>query len=183
MIIQMISLKNQKKKLRKELTAEKKKFSIDEKRDFSEAIWCSLELIPDFQKSEVVLLYYSLPDEVYTHQFIEKWSDKKTILLPVVVQEQLVLRPYDKSKLVSGVFGIQEPVGVDFTDWDTIDLIIVPALGYDRQGNRIGRGGGYYDRLLPQLKATKIGVCFPFQLVDKVPTEEFDSKVDRVIYR
>ena len=83
----------------------------------------------------------------------------------------------DKEKLLNDV------LFVDFTDWDTIDLIIVPALGYDRQGNRIGRGGGYYDRLLPQLKATKIGVCFPFQLVDKVPTEEFDSKVDRVIYR
>ena len=80
-----------------------------------------------------------------------------------MVQEQLVLRPYDKSKLVSGVFGIQEPVGVDFTDWDAIDLIIVPALGYDRQGNRIGRG-----RILRSFtsstKSTKIGVCFPFSI-------------------
>lgn len=171
-----------KKRLREQIALEKKKYSQEEKRALSEPIWERIEQLTSFQESKTILLYYSLPDEVYTHQFIEKWSTSKQILLPVVQGDSLVLRKYQKNHLVSGVFNIQEPIGEDFMQWDAIDLAIVPALAYDEKGNRLGRGGGYYDRILPQLKGLKVGVCFPFQVVDEIPTEYFDYSVDLVVF-
>lgn len=172
----------QKKRLRKQISAEKKKYSKEEKLKLSKVIWNRIELFPSFQKSQTLLVYHSLPDEVDTHEFIEKWSNQKQILLPVVKGDRLVLRSYDKRNLASGVFGIQEPTGENFTDWDKIDFIIVPAVAYDKRGNRLGRGGGYYDRLLPQLKGLKVGVCFPFQHVEQLPVEDFDIQVDLVVF-
>ncbi len=172
----------QKKKLRELISLEKKKYSIEEKKDLSKPIWESIEQLNSFQESKIVLLYYSLPDEVYTHQFIKKWSGQKQILLPVVKGNSLVLRMYQKGCFTSGVFDILEPTGADFLEWDKIDFTIVPALAYDRKGNRLGRGGGYYDRILPQITGVKVGVCFPFQIIDEIPTEDFDYSVDLVIF-
>ena len=64
---------------------------------------------------------------------------------------------------------------------DDIDLIVVPGVAFDRERNRLGRGKGYYDRLLSQLKASAIGICFDFQLKGQIPTEPFDRKMDLVI--
>ncbi|MDE6243728.1 MAG: 5-formyltetrahydrofolate cyclo-ligase, partial [Muribaculaceae bacterium] len=62
-----------------------------------------------------------------------------------------------------------------------MELIVVPAVAYDRRGNRLGRGKGYYDRLLATTKASKIGVAYEFQVVDDIPAESHDVPVDIVI--
>ena len=64
---------------------------------------------------------------------------------------------------------------------DDIDMIVVPGIAFDRNRNRLGRGKGYYDRLLSDLKASAVGLCFDFQLKDQIPVEPFDKKVDLVI--
>lgn len=129
------------------------------------------------------MLYHSLKDEVDTHAFIRKWSREKCILLPVVVGDDLELRLYTGPEdLTVGAYGIEEPTGARFTDYAAIDLIVVPGVAFDRDGNRLGRGKGYYDRLLPRIpSAYKIGICFPFQLVDEVPAEPFDIRMDEII--
>ncbi len=142
----------------------------------------SLEQLADFKEASVLLLYYSLPDEVHTHRFVEKWRKWKTIILPVVVGDELELCYYTGlHDLTIGAYGIQEPTGELFTDYDAIDLVIVPGVGFDLKGNRLGRGKGYYDKLLPRIAATKVGVCFPFQLVEEVPAEPFDIAMDCVV--
>lgn len=79
-------------------------------------------------------------------------------------------------------YGIEEPVGEAFTDYTSIDLIIVPGVAFDCKGNRLGRGKGFYDRLLPQISsAYKVGICFPYQLVKEVPAEVFDIRMDEII--
>lgn len=129
------------------------------------------------------MLYHSLKDEVDTHAFIRKWSREKRILLPVVVGDDLELRLYTGPEdLTVGAYGIEEPTGALFTDYAAIDLIVVPGVAFDRDGNRLGRGKGYYDRLLPRIpSAYKIGICFPFQVVDEVPAEPFDIRMDEII--
>lgn len=129
------------------------------------------------------MLYHSLKDEVDTHAFIRKWSREKRILLPVVTGDDLELRLYTGPEdLTIGAYGIEEPTGALFTDYSTIDLIVVPGVAFDRDGNRLGRGKGYYDRLLPRIpSAYKIGICFPFQVVDEVPAEPFDIRMDEII--
>ena len=137
---------------------------------------------PRWQEARTVLLYHSLPDEPDTHAFVRQWAGKKRILLPVVVGDDLELRVYtDDGSLRTGAFHIAEPTGKAFTDYAAIDLAIVPGVAFDREGNRLGRGKGYYDRLLPRLKAYKIGLCFPFQLVESIPAEAHDVRMDEII--
>lgn len=146
-------------------------------------ILAALEAHPAFRAATTVLLYYSLADEVDTHEFIRKWSGEKRILLPVVVGDELELRVYTGTDaMTTGAYGIEEPTGEPFTDYASIDFIVVPAVAFDRKGNRLGRGKGYYDRLLPRIpSAYKAGICFPFQLVEEVPVEPFDICMDTVI--
>lgn len=108
---------------------------------------------------------------------------KKRILLPVVVGDDLELRLYTRPEdLKPGAYGIEEPTGELFTDYADIDFIAVPGVAFDRNGNRLGRGKGYYDRLLPRIpSAYKAGICFPFQLVEEVPAEPFDIRMDEII--
>ena len=142
-----------------------------------------LEQDEHFLAAQTILMYYSLPDEVDTHGFINKWCQEKQIVLPVVVGEELDLRHFTSAnELRTGSFGIAEPTGDLFTDYNQIDVVIVPGIAFDQNGNRLGRGKGYYDRLLPKLsKAYKIGICFPYQLVAEVPTEPTDIQMDSVI--
>lgn len=130
-----------------------------------------------------MLLYHSLRDEVDTHGFIEKWWTRKRILLPVVVGDDLELRRYTGAdSLAIGAYGISEPVGKPFADYGSITLAVIPGVAFDAAGNRLGRGRGYYDRFLPRIpNACKVGVCFPFQLVDAVPAEPFDIRMDIII--
>lgn len=149
----------------------------------SAEIVAALAAHPAFRAANTILLYHSLKDEVDTHAFIRKWSREKRILLPVVTGDDLELRLYTGPEdLTVGAYGIEEPTGARFTDYAAIGLIVVPGVAFDRDGNRLGRGKGYYDRLLPRIpSAYKIGICFPFQLVDEVPAEPFDIRMDEII--
>lgn len=146
-------------------------------------ILAALEAHPAFKTANTILLYHSLKDEVDTHMFIQKWSKKKNILLPVVVGEDLELRRYTSPQdLAIGSYGILEPVGKPIASYTSIDLIIVPGVAFDHHGHRLGRGKGYYDRLLPQIPhAYKIGICFPYQLMEEIPTEPFDICMDEIL--
>ncbi|MBQ8672977.1 MAG: 5-formyltetrahydrofolate cyclo-ligase [Bacteroides sp.] len=142
-----------------------------------------LEHHPVFQASDTVLLYHSLPDEVNTHEFVERWGGRKQLLLPVVVGDDLELRRYDgPSSMQVGAYGILEPVGENFTDYAAIGFVAVPGVAFDARGNRLGRGKGYYDRLLPRLTAAyKAGICFSFQLLPAIPTAPFDIRMDGIV--
>ena len=149
----------------------------------SELIMQLLASDTHFLAAKTVLLYHSLSDEVNTHQFIEEWCLKKQLLLPVVVGEELELRLFQNmNELKIGSFGIAEPTGPLFTDYTKIDFVAVPGMAFDRNGHRLGRGKGYYDRLLPKLtNAYKAGICFPYQVVDEVPVEPTDITMDGII--
>jgi len=148
----------------------------------SDEILGILEKHPVFQAAQTVLLYHSLKDEVDTHSFIQKWSNRKRILLPVVKGNYLELRVYTGPEdLKTGKFGIEEPIGFTFTDYASIDLAVIPGVAFDNKGNRLGRGKGYYDRLLPYIPAFKMGICFPFQLIEEVPADTFDVRMDLII--
>ena len=157
--------------------------SSDMRQPLSAKILAALEARPAFRAANTILLYHSLNDEVDTHDFIEKWSNQKHILLPVVIGEELELRTYTSPHYLRiGAYGIEEPVGTPFTDYAAIDLAVIPGVAFDSRGNRLGRGKGYYDRLLPHMPTTyKIGICFPFQLVKEVPAEAFDIRMDEII--
>lgn len=153
-----------------------------ERASASLAVFERLEKTAAFQLAERILMYHSLPDEVSTVEFLNKWNGRKKFYLPRVNGVNLEILPYDQQRLHIGSFHIEEPMGDDITDPSEIELIIAPGMAYDRKGNRIGRGKGFYDRLLKSTKATKIGVAYHFQLTDEeIAVEEHDVPVDMVI--
>ncbi|KAA6330704.1 5-formyltetrahydrofolate cyclo-ligase [termite gut metagenome] len=162
---------------------EKKRLCCDSLfRMQSVEIFSRLETHTIFKEARTVLLFYSLKDEPDTHSFIEKWNGEKEILLPAICGENLKLRIYNgREDLLRGAYGIQEPSGNLFTNYASIDLAVIPGVAFDRSGNRLGRGKGYYDRLLPHIFAYKVGICFSFQLVEDIPTREFDARVDEIL--
>jgi len=171
----------EKKELRAQIKALKKQHTKEQLLEQSEQILAKLERHPDFIKAERVMLYSALPDEVQTQAFLEKWHLKKTIILPTVVGDDIIPVAFGKDTAFAvGDFNIMEPQNEPYTG--DFDLIIVPGVAFDRKGNRIGRGRGYYDRFLSKhLGVKRIGICFDFQLVDEVPTEPFDILMDEVL--
>lgn len=174
---------DEKKALRIEIRQLKRACPLEERRRKSLSVWEAVERDEVFQQAETVLAYWSMDDEVYTHDFVNKWAGNKTLLLPCVKGDELELRYFDgEERLQPGEgYAIPEPVGELFTDWGKIDLILVPGVAFDKSGNRLGRGKGYYDKVLKQTGAYKLGVCFDFQLVERVPVEPHDVKMDRVV--
>lgn len=141
-----------------------------------------LETLDVFKQARRIALYHALPGEVETADFIEKWAETKSLFLPVVEGNDLSLHPYrGKESLQSGAFGIMEPGREEACRVDEIELMIVPGIAFDRRCNRLGRGKGYYDRLLTTGSIPKIGLCFSFQLVDEIPMEPFDIPMDWVV--
>lgn len=169
--------------IRSRVKARKSLLSAAEKALAAEQAFSRLEQTAAFLLAENVLMYHSLPDELSTRLFLEKWSGRKRFFLPRVNGVNLDILPYDRSRLSMGAFQIEEPQGDDTVSIDDIELVIVPGIAYDRRGNRVGRGKGYYDRLLHDTKATKIGIGYDFQLLrdDEIPAEPHDVYVDMVI--
>lgn len=174
---------DEKKALRIEIRQLKRACPLEERRRKSLSVWEAVERDEVFLQAETVLAYWSMDDEVYTHDFVNKWAGSKTLLLPCVKGDELELRYFDgEERLQPGEgYAIPEPVGELFADWGKIDLILVPGVAFDKSGNRLGRGKGYYDKVLKQTGAYKLGVCFDFQLVECVPVEPHDVKMDRVV--
>lgn len=172
-----------KAELRHLIRQRKQAFSRQQLEEWSLDIIAHLKQEPHFQQARTVLLYYALPDEVDTHDLLTALNDK-TVLLPCVIDdENMEIRYYQGAEdLRAGAFGIMEPCGQQFTDYQQIDVAVIPGIAFDRQGNRLGRGRGYYDRFLSRVPYIyKIGLCFPFQLTDEVAAEDNDIRMDVVI--
>lgn len=172
-----------KRELRKTIRESKRHFDREALDEMSLAVIRRLTAHPRFAAARTVMLYHSLDDEVDTRRMLAEMRGK-TILLPRVTGEtDMSLRLYTgPDDLSRGAFGIMEPCGSVFTDYSRIDLAVIPGMAFDRLGHRLGRGKGYYDRFLTLVpQAYKIGVCFPFQLVDTVPTVPTDVIMDEVV--
>lgn len=158
-----------------------KKADVDDKLKLlaTESVFKTLTDSHAWQQSQNVLLYYSLPDELQTVDFLNSITDKE-LYLPRVNGDKLDIVPFNRKNLTTGAFNILEPGGISVSP-TTIDLIVVPGIAFDKEGNRCGRGKGFYDRLLSECSATKVGVGYDFQLIENVPCCEHDVKMDIVI--
>ncbi|MEA4904597.1 MAG: 5-formyltetrahydrofolate cyclo-ligase [Petrimonas sp.] len=179
-----MNIVEQKKKLRTRVVEIKQSYSQRELQNLSEEVISTLELTEVFQNAKVVLAYYSMSDEVNTHEWIKRHHWQKQFLLPMVNNSELVLKRYvSEESMLTSDFGIEEPLGNTFPEqeYDKIDLVIVPGVAFDRTLNRMGRGKGFYDRLLPKIKAPKIAICFDFQVFDRIPANQGDIKMNMIV--
>ena len=140
-----------------------------------------VKALGQWQEARCVLLYYPMNDEIDVRSLLEDaLQTGKRVLLPVVHGEELLLVEYSRT-MRRGALGVQEPVGEPCDNLQDIDLVVVPGRAFDASGHRLGRGKGYYDRLLTRMTAYRIGVCFPCQMLDEVPFEEHDVLMDKVL--
>ena len=143
-----------KKELRQHIREIKRQFSQQQLEELSLPIIARLK--SRLTNAKTILAYYSLPDEVDTRQF--------------------------RQDLEEGILHLMEPIGEPFTDYEDIDIVVVPGLAFDAEGHRLGRGRGYYDRFLHRKNHPFcVGICFDFQKVAEVPVDEYDIPVDEVI--
>ena len=175
-----------KEKIRKEIKEKRQNHSKEENRKKSKKIKERLFGLKEFIESETVLFYISYDGEVFTHDMIIESFFKKNIIVPVSNQDDCSLTlSHLKSweELGIGSYGILEPrtEKIRKTAIEDIDLIIVPGVSFDKKGNRLGHGKGYYDGLLEKTNVTKIGLAFEFQIIKNIPTKSKDKPVDLII--
>lgn len=146
-------------------------------------VFNAIKAMPVWQQAQHILCYWSLPDELPTHESVNRWlADGKNIYLPRVNGDDLEIVPYigPESLDDNNKFHIGEPVG-DAVSASCLELIIVPAVALDGHRNRLGRGKGFYDRLLSTTDCPTIGVACDFQLVEEVPVESHDRPLDCIV--
>lgn len=171
-----------KDKLRKEIAQEKRQYTSEELLQMSDEVFSVLEITGTFRDASIIFIYNAMPDEVSTQAFIEKWKSEKQFYLPVVKDDRLVFRKLEDSTVFEkSKIGVNEPIGDDFINFAKVDMVIVPGMAFDRKCNRLGRGKGYYDRFLANIKAPKVGICFDFQLKDQIPADDRDIKMDMIV--
>lgn len=170
-----------KEALRRNIKALIQEHSPRELADLSALVGENILRHPRVQAAHAILLYHSLPDEVDTRRLIETLlAQGKQVLLPKVCHDStMTLHAYSGASSVTvGAYGIMEPTG---PSQPVPPVAVIPGRAFDRQGYRLGRGKGYYDRLLAHAATYKIGICFPFQFTDTVPHDFHDVPMDEVV--
>ena len=177
-----------KEKLRMDLRKRLQKITAAERAEKSRRACENLIETPEFQNACTVMMYMSLPHELDICEAILKaWQTGKTVAVPKISWEQRHMIPVEITSLETGfsteVLGLRNPVNGRPVPFEDIDLVVTPALGYDRKGNRLGRGGSYYDRFLAneRLKAVRCGMGFDEQVVDQIPVTEHDKPIDFLV--
>ncbi len=141
-----------------------------------------------FKKAKIVMFYIAFGGEVDTGEMIrEAKKIGKLICVPVCRKDKEIMQPamlVDHARLRKGPYGVWEPVAKKRVKPEDLDLIIVPGLAFDKKGNRLGRGKGYYDRFLGSLsdKTPSIGLAFDFQILPLIPTTAHDVSVRKIIF-
>ena len=142
----------------------------------------------EYQAAQIILFYVSYDNEVNTHMMIQAcFKEGKRVVVPVSnVHETTLtlseLRSWDD--LAPGAYSILEPrtESVRELPASSIDLMIIPGVVFDLEGNRIGHGMGYYDRLLKTVsQVTRFGLAFEFQIFERIPAEKHDIRMHKII--
>lgn len=167
-----------KEDIRKEMISVRKNiFNKDQKSTIIVDKIINLDI---YKKSMVISFYNSLPSEVDTTKLISESIKDKIVLLPRITNNKIeFIRINNNTKYNNSSFGVSEPIGNFYQD--KIDLIIVPGVAFDSKGNRLGYGKGYYDKYLKGKNIYKIGVCFNEQVVDNLPIDKHDIKMNLII--
>ena len=138
-----------------------------------------------FQSAETIALYMAIGGEVNLDPlFPECWKSGKRTCIPVFNAEAKIYEMAEitsKTDCITGHYGIQEPISPALCPMDKIDLVAVPGVAFDRKGRRLGRGGGYYDRLLAGLSGVSAALVFDFQILPAIPVEPHDRPVDTLV--
>ena len=178
----------EKKKIRQIVKASVLSLSAQEKTAQSCAVMARLRDIIMERKPHVVALFSPLADEVQIAPLADALARDYRVVLPRVGDREdgtpeMEFFDYNQQQMADGAYGIAEPQGDKRCPAEQIDLMVVPGVAFTREGIRLGRGKGYYDRYLARegFRAYTVGVCYACQVCEQLPSEPFDRQVDIVV--
>lgn len=185
---QAAEMEKQKSDLRSVMRRTMGKKSEEMREVDSTRLCAKLKEQPFFQNARSILFFASLPEEEPNLWTLlnETLAANKMVALPCFDADSQRYHPRRVKdihvEILSGKFGIREPAPTCVAmPLDDLDLVLVPGVAFDAQGHRLGRGKGFYDRMLENFKGKKVGIAFEEQIVDTVPAEKNDVKMDFVL--
>ena len=179
-----------KKSLRKKVLAARDSLTWDQVEANSVKIAEQLFALPQYQAAQTIMYFLNFGKEVLTMKMVPQTlaHGKRAVATKTVTKERRMILSeiYDlEADLEPGLWGIPEPKAEALRPLEPteIDFVIVPGVAFDLQGNRLGYGGGYYDRFFPQLRegVPLVAVTFELQIVKEVPVDPWDRRVDFII--
>lgn len=182
-------MSDEKRLLREEVLARRAALGEEERHAKSQKIQSNVSQIREFQDASTIMLFLNFQDEVETTELAQKVLDQgKRLILPRCGPNYTLLPAIIKDlekDIEPGMWGIREPKkeGLIEVEPQEIDCIIVPGAAFDQKGNRLGYGGGFYDRFLERVRPNTplIAIAFHCQIVDRVPVGEFDKKIPMLV--
>jgi len=173
---------NDKARIRNELLEKRRKLTEEQVKSGSFCVFSRLLALEELQSARSVFCYLSFQNEVDTRRILEYCRDAgKTIFVPVVRGREMLAVRWQAGNTIKNAFGIEEPA-----NWReepaVIDLTLVPGVAFGRNKARIGHGGGYYDRFMAANDSCFIGLAYDFQILDELPEEAWDRRMDKVVF-
>ncbi|MEK6967015.1 MAG: 5-formyltetrahydrofolate cyclo-ligase [Nanoarchaeota archaeon] len=165
-----------KKEIRNETLRKREMLTPEQVEIKSKAIQESLANMSSYINAKIVLAYIPIRNEVKTDKIISK-----SVVLPGFDDKKNLVALKYQGNLVVGPYRTKQPPYSEENLTKKFDVAIIPGIAFDEKGNRLGYGKGYYDRLLAGKKATKIGLAFDVQIVDEIPSESHDVKMDFIV--
>ena len=182
------TISHKKSGLRKKIRHLVKEMPLPDRFTAGREIWVKLLSIPEFREARTVHTFLSsFPWEVSTFPLIQYlWSKNRRIIIPVVSQKDKELSHCILSQIENLRRGplhvwYQQIPSMKEADLSEADIFIVPGMAFDRNRNRLGFGGGYYDRLFARIQKPKIAMAYSFQLFSGIPVTKMDQKIDIII--
>ena len=175
-----------KKSLRAEYKAVRDSIDADIRKNQDAIIFQKVIELKEYKRANTIFVYVSFGSEVETKRIIERIiSDGKYAVIPKCDTKSHTMHTFkidSLSQLKKGAYGIEEP-REDCVEVlkEHIDLVVVPGLCFDLKGNRLGYGGGYYDRFLADFKGFTVGLSYNECIADIVPADEYDCRLDLII--
>lgn len=177
-----------KTEIRKRMRALRNKMTEEEVQSFSEVICERIESLDVYREAEVILSYYPTQNEVSVLSLMDDAINKnKAVYLPRVQNRDMIFFRYQSvDDVTQGYMGIYEPVTTEMFEKTEENrqtvIMLMPGTAFDQNRNRLGYGGGFYDRYLSGYEVYKIGVCYDFQITEEaIPTEPFDIRPDMIV--
>lgn len=175
----------EKEALRAALRARRAALDTARRQADAEAVCARVLALPVYRHARVVMAYAAVRGELDVAGVLEDVLASGRVLAMPRCEGPGRMRAYaveNRGRLAPGTFGIQEPDGsCPAVKAGEIGLILVPGTAFDRAGNRLGQGGGYYDRFLAGTRAVRVGICHDFALLDRVPCAAHDVRMDAVL--
>ena len=181
-LLPWIQLRKEKQAVRSLIEQKRRIYPADKAKADAEAIISQLEHMQWFRDAKTIMIYYPIHNEVDLRPLLKRYEGQKTFLLPVTHRRSIEPRQYDGEDMMRrGKYKVPEP---QTSEWEgKIDLILVPGVVFDPLCNRIGRGGGFYDRFLKRHRHVhQVGIAYDFQVKKhEIPHGPFDHPLDRVV--